>query len=74
MSGADGGGSFDAIERRALAAALALGAELQCPRCAVRLSRQEVRPGAGVPYVRNRVWVICPVCRRTASLDRPPDR
>lgn len=68
---AQGAGSYGAAEQRLLAAALARGEALRCPRCDVVLTWQEVRPGEGVPYVRHRVWVLCPECRRSASLDRP---
>lgn len=64
-------GSFDAAERRQLAAALAKGEALACPRCGSPLTTGEVQPGEEVPYVRSRVLVICPVCRRSAALDRP---
>ncbi|NJD09580.1 MAG: hypothetical protein FIB01_03735 [Gemmatimonadetes bacterium] len=75
MKAGTGGGSFDAVDRRGLALALARGLALECPRCAAPMIRQEVRPGQGVPYVRRRVWVLCPVCRRSAALDldRPSD-
>jgi len=70
MSGPPGG-SFDAAERRQLAAALARGEPLRCPGCGAELTLREVRPGRAVPYVRTRVWVLCPVCRRSSALDRP---
>jgi hypothetical protein len=66
---AEAGGSFDAVERRALQEALASGAPLLCPRCAVPLTQQRVDPGGVVAYVRRRRLVICPTCRRSASLD-----
>lgn len=62
---------FDAAERRQLASMLARGEPLTCPRCAVALSVQNVEPRANLPYVRHRLWVLCPSCRGTASLDRP---
>jgi hypothetical protein len=69
-----GRGSYGAAEQRQLAAALARGEPLRCPHCDVALTWQEVRPGEGVPYVRQRVWVLCPECRLSASLDRPTAR
>lgn len=74
MSGTAGAGrphGFDARERRLLAAALARGEPLRCPRCDVALSEQVIEPQTGLPYVRRRLWVLCPQCRGTASLDRP---
>lgn len=43
---------------------------LVCPRCAVPLDRRAVPPRRDVSYVRDRVWVVCPTCHRTAVLDR----
>jgi hypothetical protein len=63
------GGSYDAETRRKLQAALHRGGELDCPACGARLVRQRVEPGDAVSYVRRRVLLICPSCRRTASLD-----
>lgn len=63
------GGGFDAAARRQLEKALRDGAPLLCPSCAVELSRQGVAHNPEVAYVRRRVWVLCPVCRRTAGLD-----
>lgn len=65
-------GAYDAAERRALEAALREGRPLRCPECDVPLSAQRVDRSPEVSYVRHRVWVLCPQCRRTASLDRPP--
>jgi uncharacterized protein with PIN domain len=67
-----GGGPYDAAQRRALQAALRAGTAPRCPYCGVPLTQQRVEPGAEVAYVRRRVWVLCPECRRTASLDAPP--
>jgi hypothetical protein len=63
------GGGFNAAQRRALAAALRRGEPLHCPVCDVLLGTQAVDPKPELPYVRRRVWVLCPSCRRTASID-----
>lgn len=62
-------GSYDAVQRRALERALHEGDPLHCPVCGTELTRQNVQPTPEVSYVRHRVWVLCPGCRRTASLD-----
>lgn len=62
-------GSFTAEERRRLAAALAAGTAPTCPSCDVELDRRDVRPPASVSYVRSRVWLLCPECRRTGAVD-----
>jgi hypothetical protein len=41
-----------------------------CPRCGGALSDRAVQPTEGVPYVRDRVWLTCGVCRRSVVLDR----
>lgn len=61
---------FDSADRRRLADELARHQPLQCPRCAVPLSIQNVDPKPDVPYVRRRIWVVCPQCHGTAALDR----
>lgn len=62
-------GGYDAGQRRELERALKEAATLRCPVCDTELSRQAVPPTPEVSYVRHRVWVLCPGCRRTASLD-----
>jgi uncharacterized protein with PIN domain len=61
-------GSYDAAARRRLEDLLQEGAALHCPACGVELAQQKVE-AAAVSYVRQRVLVICPQCRRSASLD-----
>lgn len=56
-------------EERVLAAVRSGGVP-SCPRCGEPLQRTEVPPREGVPYVRHRVWFVCPPCRRSVVLDR----
>lgn len=63
------GGGYDAAARSVLEEALREGAPLVCPACRVALTRQAVTRSPEVAYVRRRVWVLCPRCRRTAGLD-----
>jgi uncharacterized protein with PIN domain len=65
-------GAYTAAERHAMEAALRDGLPLRCPHCDVALSAQTVDRSPEVSYVRHRIWVLCPQCRRTASLDQPP--
>jgi uncharacterized protein with PIN domain len=62
-------GAYDAAQRRLLESALRQGAPLRCPVCDHKLAEQRVEPPLEVAYVRRRVWVLCPGCRRTAGLD-----
>jgi hypothetical protein len=62
--------SYSTDEVRALAAALDRGRPLLCPRCATPLDRRPIAPRPDVPYVRDRIWLVCPGCRATGVLDR----
>jgi hypothetical protein len=65
---------FDAGQRNQLQAAAARGEALRCPVCDVALSEQAVDPKPDLPYVRRRLWVLCPHCRRSAAIDLPHRR
>jgi hypothetical protein len=41
-----------------------------CPECAVPLDERAVPPRQDVSYVRDRVWLVCPSCHRSAVVDR----
>jgi transposase-like protein len=41
-----------------------------CPRCKVTMTRREIGGGSfGLGYARQRDWLICPKCRRSAIFD-----
>jgi len=41
-----------------------------CPRCKVAMSRREIGGGSfGLGYARQRDWLICGKCRRSAIFD-----
>jgi hypothetical protein len=41
-----------------------------CPRCSVAMSRREIGGGSfGLGYARQRDWLICGKCRRSAIFD-----
>jgi len=48
------------------------GEQPRCPLCAVRLDERAVPPREDVSYVRDRVWLVCPTCHRSAVIDRRP--
>lgn len=62
--------SFTEQEGHHLSRALAAGEVLACPRCQVPLDRRAVPPRRDVSYVRDRLWLVCPVCHGTIVLDR----
>lgn len=70
---AEAAGGYTAEQRRTIAAALGAEASAACPVCGAVLTRQDVEPPAAVAYVRHRVWVLCPGCRRSASVDVKAD-
>jgi hypothetical protein len=68
------GGRFAAEEERTLRVAFRSNSELLCPICDVALDRRPVPPRSDVSYVRDRLWVTCPRCRRALVLDhRQPE-
>ncbi|GDX86887.1 hypothetical protein LBMAG44_08000 [Gemmatimonadota bacterium] len=61
---------FTAGEQRALREAFALGEMPACPRCAVAMTARSIGGGSfGLGYARQREWLICPSCRRSALFD-----
>ena len=48
----------------------ASGKMSKCPRCKVSMTRREIGGGSfGLGYARQRDWLICPKCRRSAIFD-----
>jgi hypothetical protein len=61
---------FDSEEEDRLARALRDGEAVVCPRCTAPLDVWPVPPRGDVSYVRDRVRLVCPSCRRTTVLER----
>lgn len=61
--------TYSAAQRRALAEGMEADVIPPCPECGAELAVREVEPSRQVSYVRRRVWLICPGCKRTAALD-----
>ncbi len=62
---------FEPHEVEHIRAALAGGSNAVCPRCEGRFDRADVPPRSDVPYVRDRIWLICATCGVGLVLDRP---
>jgi hypothetical protein len=62
--------SFTHSEVHELARAVRMGTQPICPVCDVLLDETVVPPREDVSYVRDRVWLVCPTCHRTAVVDR----
>ena len=61
---------FDAEEEAELARAVRDEGSAACPRCGGPLDEWPIPPRTDVSYVRDRLWLVCPTCHRTAVLDR----
>lgn len=55
-----------------LAEAARRGEPLACPACGHALASHEVRPRRDVAYVRRRLLLVCPGCKRAATVDVGP--
>jgi hypothetical protein len=62
-------GTYSAAQRRALKDGLDAGTAPPCPACGAELSVRDVEPPRDVSYVRRRLWVLCPSCKRTGAVD-----
>lgn len=61
---------YTAAEQRALREEFAAGHAVQCPRCHVAMTKRPIGGGSfGLGYARQREWLICPQCRRSALFD-----
>ena len=66
----DGAPQYDAGELEAMRATYAAGELPLCPRCGVKTTRRSIGGGSfGLGYARQREWLICPHCRRSAVFD-----
>jgi hypothetical protein len=67
----NGEAQFTSDEERALRAATSAGEPPICPRCTIRMTERAIGGGSfGLGYHRERVWLLCPNCRRSALFDR----
>jgi len=61
---------FTADEEKQLRAAVQSGALPACPRCQVQMTRRPIGGGSfGLGYHRQRDWLLCPSCKRSAIFD-----
>ena len=61
---------YTAIELQRIREEFASGKMPECPRCGVAMSRREIGGGSfGLGYARQRDWLICGKCRRSAIFD-----
>ncbi len=61
---------YDAAEQRAMREQRARGEMPPCPRCAVVMTERPIGGGSfGLGYARQREWLLCPSCHRSALFD-----
>ena len=61
---------YTAVEQQALREAVAAGQPATCPRDGATLTRRPIGGGSfGLGYARQREWLLCPTCRRSALFD-----
>ena len=61
---------FAPEEEQQMRAAVQGGTLPECPRCHVRMTRRPIGGGSfGLGYHRQREWLLCPSCRRSAIFD-----
>jgi len=61
---------FTLDEEQALRVQVQAGERPACPRCEVRMTQRPIGGGSfGLGYHRQREWLLCPSCRRSAIFD-----
>jgi ribosomal protein S27AE len=67
---AEGGAQYTPLELAQIREEFASGKMPLCPRCGVAMTRREIGGGSfGLGYARQRDWLICGKCRRSAIFD-----
>ena len=61
---------FSPSQVHELGRAVRTGERPRCPVCSVMVDETAVPPREDVSYVRDRVWLVCPSCHRTAVVDK----
>lgn len=66
----DAAAQYTAAEQQAIRRAVAAGETPRCPRDGATMTRRPIGGGSfGLGYARQREWLICPTCRRSALFD-----
>jgi uncharacterized protein with PIN domain len=69
-SAASGQAQYTAVELQQIRDEFTSGKMALCPRCNVSMTRREIGGGSfGLGYARQRDWLICGKCRRSAIFD-----
>jgi hypothetical protein len=66
----DARAQYTPIELQRIREEFIAGKGAQCPRCLVAMTTRPIGGGSfGLGYARQRDWLICPKCRRSAIYD-----
>jgi transposase-like protein len=66
----DGSAQYTTSELQIIRDEFTSGKTPSCPRCTTPMTRREIGGGSfGLGYARQRDWLICPKCRRSAIFD-----
>jgi hypothetical protein len=66
----EAGARYGADEERLIREQFAAGGIVHCPRDGAVMTRRGIGGGSfGLGYARQREWLICPTCRRSAIFD-----
>ena len=61
---------YSPMELKGIREEFVAGKAPMCPRCQLSMTRREIGGGSfGLGYARQRDWLICPKCRRSAIFD-----
>ena len=65
-----GQAQYTPVELKQIRAEFVSGKTPACPQCQVAMTKREIGGGSfGLGYARQRDWLICPKCRRSAIFD-----
>ncbi len=65
-----GHAQYTPVELKKIRAEFVSGKTPACPQCQVAMTKREIGGGSfGLGYARQRDWLICPRCRRSAIFD-----
>ncbi len=65
-----GQAQYTPAELKHIRAEFVSGKTPACPQCHVAMTKREIGGGSfGLGYARQRDWLICPKCRRSAIFD-----
>jgi hypothetical protein len=61
---------YSTAEVETIRRAFTVAGKAVCPRCAVEMTSRPIGGGSfGLGYARQREWLLCPRCRRSALFD-----